>query len=679
MKRLLSSLVIALLLSTFAFIIFTGRGRARTQPQPAQTQAATDAQPPQTEAPQVRGDPRPAVAPNPNGSVAAQTGDTREAKRTLECKGCHGPGTTRPYLAGSLFHADEHAAYDTGFHAKAIQGGHRAATCLDCHTKDGRGDMTTMLPKSDPASPVNRANLANTCGRCHGDRNVMQGSGITDRPFLSYRESVHAQAVARGNTAAAVCSDCHRAHDILPASDTRSPIFKFNVPQTCGQCHPGIANEFAASVHGQAAARGVSQTPVCTDCHGIHDIMNPQAAGVALRTNTCAKCHEGVRLTQEFGVASARVQSYEQSYHGLARKLGSSVAADCASCHGTHNILPSSNPKSMIAPANLTQTCGQCHPGAGENFTAGKVHLSTPVSQDAGSVGVRWVRLIYLPLIVLTIGGMAVHNALVWRKKTAARLRQVPRTITRLSTNQRVQHWLLMSSFVVLVVTGFALVYPGAWYYYLGLEAETTRRMVHRVAAVLMIATGVYHLFYLAAAREGRSWVWDMLPRWKDVADVWQNFLYYAGLRSARPKIARFGYAEKAEYWAVIWGTIVMGLTGFMIWFKLGAFGFLPRWWIDIAIAVHFYEAVLATLAILVWHFYHVLFDPEVYPVNFAFYDGRVSEELYREEHELAYEQLKEEEARRSDAEAEETEEERPGKPGTGPGIGHRPIEQGGD
>ncbi len=267
---------------------------------------------------------------------------------------------------------------------------------------------------------------------------------------------------------------------------------------------------------------------------------------------------------------------------------------------------------------------------------------------------------------------MALHNALVWRKKAAARLRRVPRTVTRLTTNQRVQHWLLLSSFIVFVVTGFALVYPGAWYY-LGLEAETTRRMVHRVAAVLMIAVGVYHLFYLAAAREGRRWVSDIWPRWKDVLDVWQNVLYYAGLRRARPKFARFGYAEKAEYWAVIWGTIVMGLTGLMIWFKMGAFGSLPRWWIDIAIAVHFYEAVLATLAILVWHFYHVIFDPDAYPVNFAFYDGRVSEELYKEEHELAYEQLREEAA---EAEAEE---ERPGKPGAGPTIGQRPLEQGGD
>src|SRR5437867_6319729 len=78
-----------------------------------------------------------------------------------------------------------------------------------------------------------------------------------------------------------------------------------------------------------------------------------------------------------------------------------------------------------------------------------------------------------------------------------------------------------------------------------------------------------------------------------------------------------------------------MVLTGLMIWFMLWIFAFLPRWAIDIALAVHFYEAVLATLAIVVWHFYHVIFDPDVYPMNPAFIDGRVSEELYRQEHEL--------------------------------------------
>jgi cytochrome b subunit of formate dehydrogenase len=482
--------------------------------------------------------------------------------------------------------------------------------------------MTTMLPPADPHSAVNRANIATTCGRCHSDPSVMQGSGISARPFLSYKESVHAQAVARGKQGAAVCTDCHRSHDILPASDARSPIFKFNVPATCGQCHAGIAAEYRESVHGQAAARGVSQTPVCTDCHGIHDIMPYQAAGAALRTNTCARCHDGVRLTQEYGVAGGRVASYQDSYHGLARRLGSSVAADCASCHGVHNILPSSDPRSMIAAANLTQTCGQCHPGAGENFARGRMHLNTPVSQDAGSIGVRWVRLVYLPLICLTIGAMVLHNLLVWRKKAAIKLRRVPRTVVRLTRNQRAQHWLLLTSFIMLVVTGFALVYPGDWSYYLGLRAEATRRLVHRAAAVVMICVGLYHLAYLATTKDGRAWLRDMRPRRKDCADLWQNFLYYAGLSSVRPKIARFGYAEKAEYWAVVWGTLVMGLTGLMIWFKLGAFSFLARWWVDIATAVHFYEAVLATLAIVVWHLYSVIFDPDVYPMDTAWLSG---------------------------------------------------------
>jgi cytochrome b subunit of formate dehydrogenase len=198
----------------------------------------------------------------------------------------------------------------------------------------------------------------------------------------------------------------------------------------------------------------------------------------------------------------------------------------------------------------------------------------------------------------------------------------------------------LLTSFIVLVVSGFALQYPDSWIASLSGGSEYVRRIVHRIAAVVMLAVGIYHLVYLGVSKEGRLWLKDMLVRGKDFKDVIGNFGYYLGVSKSKPKIARFGYAEKAEYWAVVWGTIIMGLTGLMIWFKLGVFGFLPRWIIDIALAIHFYEAVLATLAIVVWHFYHVIFDPDVYPVNFAFLDGRVSEEHYREEHALSFEEL---------------------------------------
>ena len=601
-----------------------------------------------------------AKSPSQSPSPVASPTTSNVASPQLQCQGCHASGKTLPYLGGALFHTEPHTDYDHGFHALALRKGGKGATCLDCHTKNG--DMSTILAAGDSKSTINRASIAETCGRCHGDKAVMQGSGISDRPFLSYRESVHAKAIARGNISAAVCTDCHNSHDIQPASNSQSSIAKVNIPATCGKCHQTEAGEFVQSVHGQAVARGVSRAPVCTDCHGIHDIKMPfdqttATATTAMATDSCAKCHEGVILTQEFGVASGRVSSYKDSYHGLASQLGSKVVANCASCHGVHNILPSSNPRSMISVNNLTQTCGQCHVGASANFTKGKIHLaaglvSEVATNDMGVVGTRVVRWIYLPLIVLVIGGMLVHNALVWRKKVAAKRHQ-KRSIVRLTVNQRAQHWLLLTSFTALVLSGFALQYPDSWLAWLLGGSEFLRRIIHRVAAVVMIVVGAYHVLYLALSKEGRQWVKDMFPRWKDVIDVLGNFAYYLGVSKEKPKLARFGYAEKAEYWAVVWGTVIMGLTGLMIWFKIGVFGFLARWWIDIALAVHFYEAVLATLAIIVWHFYQVIFDPDVYPVNFAFIDGRVSEESYKEEHELAYEQMKEQAAQ----EAVKTEE----------------------
>jgi formate dehydrogenase gamma subunit len=234
-----------------------------------------------------------------------------------------------------------------------------------------------------------------------------------------------------------------------------------------------------------------------------------------------------------------------------------------------------------------------------------------------------------------------------------------------MTLNQRAQHWLLLSSFGVLVLTGFALAYPGSWLALLLGSSEPFRRIAHRVAGVVMLLAAFYHLFYTFLTKEGRDSLRGFLPRVKDVKDLVQNMGYYLGRKVSRPEFGRFGYAEKAEYWAVIWGTIVMGLTGLMIWFKVGWFGFLPRWAIDVATAVHFYEAVLATLAIIVWHFYHVIFDPDVYPLNWAVLDGKVSEQFYKHEHPLDYQRaLDESHSRESNGKGlAPIPSERPGQP----------------
>jgi len=169
---------------------------------------------------------------------------------------------------------------------------------------------------------------------------------------------------------------------------------------------------------------------------------------------------------------------------------------------------------------------------------------------------------------------------------------------------------------------------------------ENLRGIIHRVAGCILIAAGLYHVIYLGMAREGRRLLRDIAPRPKDLFDAWGTMRYYLGLSAKKPKFGRFNYAEKAEYWALVWGTALMGLTGIMIWAKVWVGDLLARWWVDVATAVHFYEAILATLAIIVWHFYQVFLDPDVYPMNWAWWDGKMPVEQYQHEHELDAESL---------------------------------------
>ena len=560
------------------------------------------------------------------------------------CVDCHKDIKSSPHentpakITCAQCHADAQAAYQHSYHATARKpDGGVPATCGDCH-----GDAHTILPASDPKSPVYHSNVPATCGTCHAQKFLMESTGNSAQPYVSYQESVHGRAVRNGSQSAAVCTDCHGAHDILPANDSKSLINKFNVPQTCGKCHAGVQTVFMESIHGQALSRGNGLAPVCTDCHGIHTIKAPSdpSSSVSdqnLSSTTCARCHQGVRLTQEFGVMGNRVSTYLDSYHGLASKGGSVIVANCASCHGVHNILPSSDPRSTVNPANLDVTCGQCHKGVTQRFTLNKVHVDVQNGQssDQGTTAVRYVRWFYIPLILLVIGGMFLHNAIIWRAKVMVLRKAQRHYVVRMTRNQRWQHFILLTSFFVLVVTGFALKYPDSWFAaFLGL-GEHSRSIIHRIAGVLLIADGIYHIFYVALTADGRRLIRDLFPTVKDAFDAWGTMLYYLGIRKDKPRFARFNYAEKAEYWALVWGTGLMAVTGIMLWAKIYVGNLLARWWLDAATAVHFYEAILATLAILVWHFYQVFFDPDIYPMNTAWRDGKMPAEHYHEEHEL--------------------------------------------
>jgi len=586
------------------------------------------------------------LAKEVNGKIVSLHIDSDKFKASIHsafgCTDCHtdikafphDPAPVKPLC--SSCHAGEQTAYDHGVHAKAASAGNtQVAKCQDCH-----GSVHELLPSSDPKSKVAHENIPQTCGACHGQKFVMASGGISAAPFTSYQESVHGKAVAAGSEKAAVCTDCHGEHDILSAVDPKSPINKFNVPTTCAKCHNNIKQEYVQSIHGQAIARGNWQAPVCTDCHGIHTIKAPKDANSSVAAanvkNTCGQCHESVRLSNEFGVPGGRVGTYLASYHGMAQKVGSSTVANCASCHGVHNILPSTDPHSTINHANLAKTCGQCHPGANEKFISFQVHQDGVSKASFGDRVIALISHFYVWMIVCVIGGMVLHNLIVFRKKLILHRMGQPRILFRMTLAQRVQHLLLLASFFTLVLTGFALRYPSSWLAAIFVN-ELVRSYVHRIAGVVLITVSMFHAWYLITHPDGRQLLKDMLPDWKDVTDARDAFRYYLGYSDQRPMFGRFTYAEKMEYWALVWGMFVMGSTGLMAWFKVAVGRHVPGWWIDVAITIHWYEAVLATLAIIVWHLYGVMFDPDNYPMNWAWFDGKMSIEQYRHEHPLDF------------------------------------------
>jgi cytochrome b subunit of formate dehydrogenase len=547
--------------------------------------------------------------------------------------------------------ADQH--FESSAHGVALVAGVKGApSCVDCH-----GSHTIEVTASQE-SPMSKTREAKVCLNCHLDNpDVRQRVGPSAGFIQSYEASVHGVALAAGNQKAAVCSSCHGAHDMKKGSDPASLVNKSNIAQTCSHCHSDIAKTYNESIHGTALKAGNMDAPSCTDCHGEHQIYAPadprsRVAKTNVSEKVCASCHNSVQLNQKYGLPAERFVTFSDSYHGLASRGGSVEVANCASCHGIHNIKPSSDPTSTISPANLAATCGTCHPGANQNFTKGSVHVV--VASDHNAI-LYWIRIIYICLILGTIGGMLFHNLLDFARKAEHRLairqgRAVEEhhgtaQYVRMTLSERLQHAAMFSSFIVLVITGFMLKFPDAWWVIpirqMSEGVFAVRSLAHRIAGVVMVGVSLYHLYYICITARGRRLVGALWPRLQDAKDVWINVLYYTGLSKGKPAFDRFGYIEKAEYWALVWGVIVMAGTGIIMWFDNYFIGILTKLGWDISRTVHYYEAILATLAILVWHFYFVIFNPSVYPMSTAWFNGKISEAEMAEEHPLELQRLK--------------------------------------
>ena len=563
----------------------------------------------------------------------------------MSCVSCHQDleGVELPHPAelaaaacGSC-HTGVDSIYESSIHGYALaRGNQRAPGCASCHGSHN------ILPSSDPRSPTHKVRLPATCASCHGTAGLLTDQLVKlPQSFTDYAQSVHGQGAERGIATAASCSDCHGVHNLKGSLDPNSTINPLNVATTCGQCHPDIQLEYEKSIHGRALQTGVRDSPTCTGCHGEHLILsprNPDAKTYAahLATETCGQCHNDAVIIAKYNLQGDVVGTYLDSYHGwAAQRAGELNVATCVSCHTAHSVLPAADSASTVNPANVIATCAQCHPDASQRFAASYTHEATSLMANPIN---RTIRTIYVVLIAAIIGVMVVHNLVIMNYFMIERRRenQISRWVMRFDRSQIIQHLLLTVAFVMLVITGFALRFPDAWWVGwltdLGMT-EPVRADLHRVFAVILVITAAYHMYYVFLTRRGREEFKSIVPRWRDMKDLLANLRYYTWNSDKETKFGRYDYSQKAEYWALIWGTILMIITGFILWFPQWTVKLLPSWIISAAQTVHYYEAWLATLAVLVWHFFFVIFHPEEYPMSWTWLTGRMSEESVKRHH----------------------------------------------
>jgi cytochrome b subunit of formate dehydrogenase len=589
---------------------------------------------------------------------------------TLNCVDCHTAVTDLDH-EGPLppaqcvdCHNDETEVYGKSIHgASHSRGASGAASCADCH------GTHEMLPISDHRSPVFKLNLPTTCATCHSNPRLTDEYKIPHPEVASqYMDSIHGRALLKmGLIVAPSCSDCHGIHDIRRSVDRGSPIHHANINQTCGQCHVTIEAIFDASVHGQLLRAEEERGPVCTDCHGAHEIESPVNGHFKMASDRrCGQCHED-RLTH-----------YRDTYHGKAMALGKpNVAPDvaaCFDCHGHHDVLPHSNPESRLSAQNIVQTCQTCHPKADASFAQYIPHANPLDGENYPALHYTFLFMTAMLIGVFTFFGghtllwMFRSVYLYWHDSKTFRESKVEaqrddEMFTRFVPFERFLHFLVVTSFLLLVITGMPLKFfytDWAKTLFSWLGGPDVARWLHQLGAVVTFLYFGLHLAALAGkAWTGRVHLRDpatgrlrlrrlkdalfspdsMMPTRQDWHDFMAHQKWFFG-KGPKPQFDRWTYWEKFDYFAVFWGVFAIGLSGLVMWFPHFFTSFLPGWSINIALIIHSDEALLAAGFIFTIHFFNTHFRLERFPMDTVIFSGRISKTEMLHERRRWYDRL---------------------------------------
>ncbi len=558
---------------------------------------------------------RAAARPAPAPAAEPKTLDN------ADCLGCHADDSTGRKVDDQLFAASVH--------------GQNSLSCTDCHDGYGEGPHDGQGPERSDAEQAMLARLARA----------------------SWGEGAHMVKVT------------------APAAYL-----------ACATCHAAEADAFfGTSIHARWLREDTrAPGPICATCHGsphtLATLMAPYAPSATARVavpadrramqKTCEACHGNEEFAKAAGLNPEVEQTYRDSIHGRLARVGNAMAPACVSCHasdkahgGTHGIVAKTDPTSSVAGANRAHTCARCHQGATDTFARLIAHKA--IQETGGHVVPHVLHVAFSYLTTLTLLFFAFHVLIDFvyelRQRLAARSHGVTadelKSVVRFDLHQRVQHWLMLSGVILLGLTGWPLrgagvftgapiiggmdasAYSAAFMKLFGGAAGAA--IWHRVGAVLIITSAVYHLFYLTFLAANKRLPISMLPMPKDALDMRDNILFMLGLKKERPQFDRYMYLEKFDYWAVFWGIVMMVGTGFVFWFPVFFARHAPSWVITAAQIIHGEEATLAITFLFVVHFYNVHLKPSIFPMNWAWLHGRITVANLKHEHPAEYERLK--------------------------------------
>ncbi len=318
-----------------------------------------------------------------------------------QCKTCHSLlKSAMPLTSGQTvnLHVNAEDILQSVHGDRRIEGvDYKALQCTDCHKDQKRYGFPHAEINNETRRELTVA-MESICAECHKD------------VYRRQKDGVHEAAIAKGKDEAATCFDCHGNHAIQKPDEPRG-----HISQTCGNCHSTINEQYSSSVHGAALlGEDNPDVPVCTDCHGVHDIGDPTTAKFRVESpDLCAGCHADKELMTKYNISTDVFDTYVADFHGTTVELFDKQApwqetnkAVCYDCHGVHNILPASDEHSQVIRENLVTTCQKCHPDASASFPDAWTSHFKPSLQHNPLVYL--VNLFYTVLIPGVLGGFAL-------------------------------------------------------------------------------------------------------------------------------------------------------------------------------------------------------------------------------------------------------------------------------